>query len=50
VDKAVVAAEKAFEGWANTPKADRGAIMIKIADIIESRLDEFAAAESNGQW
>jgi aminomuconate-semialdehyde/2-hydroxymuconate-6-semialdehyde dehydrogenase len=46
VDKAVVAAEKAFEGWANTPKADRGAIMIKIADIIESRLDEFAAAES----
>lgn len=46
VEEAVKAAEKAFESWSNTPKADRGAIMIKIADIIESRMDEFAAAES----
>jgi aminomuconate-semialdehyde/2-hydroxymuconate-6-semialdehyde dehydrogenase len=46
VEIAVTAAENAFETWSNTPKTDRAAIMIKIADIIESRLDEFAAAES----
>jgi len=46
VEKAVQAAERAFPIWSNTPKADRAAIMIKIADIIESRLDEFALAES----
>ncbi|MCB9225391.1 MAG: aldehyde dehydrogenase [Crocinitomicaceae bacterium] len=46
VEKAVQAAEKAYEGWSNTPKEARGAIMIKIADIIESRMNEFAAAES----
>ncbi|UKN00943.1 aldehyde dehydrogenase [Paracrocinitomix mangrovi] len=46
IAKAVEAAEAAFEGWSNTPKEARGAIMIKIADIIESRLDAFALAES----
>lgn len=46
VENAVEAAENAFESWSNTPAADRAAIMIKIADIIESRLDEFAQAES----
>lgn len=46
VEKAVQAAEKAFPKWSNTPKNERAAIMIKIADIIESRLAEFAAAES----
>ncbi|MBD3636100.1 MAG: aldehyde dehydrogenase family protein, partial [Crocinitomicaceae bacterium] len=46
VEKAVEAAEKAFPEWSNTPKYDRAQIMIKIADIIESRLKEFAQAES----
>jgi aminomuconate-semialdehyde/2-hydroxymuconate-6-semialdehyde dehydrogenase len=46
VEKAVAAAEKAFKSWSNTPKEERGAIMIKIADIIASRMDEFAEAES----
>ena len=46
VEKAVDAAEKAFLKWSNTPKEERAAIMIKIADIIESRLQEFAEAES----
>ena len=46
VDMAVAAAEAAFESWSTTPKQERSAIMIKIADIIESRMEEFAAAES----
>ncbi len=46
VENAVIAAEAAFSAWSNTPKDERAAIMIKIADIIESRLDQFAAAES----
>ena len=46
VEAAVIAAENAFETWSNTPKEQRAAVMIKIADIIQSRLDEFAEAES----
>lgn len=46
VENAVIAAEEAFPAWSNTPKDERAAIMIKIADIIESRLTEFSAAES----
>ncbi|MEO9532319.1 MAG: aldehyde dehydrogenase [Crocinitomicaceae bacterium] len=46
VQNAVEAAEKAFPIWSNTPKDERAAILIKIADIIESRLEEFALAES----
>jgi len=46
VEKAVIAAENAFESWSNTPKEERGAIMIKIADIIATKMDEFAEAES----
>ena len=46
VEKAVIAAEKAFPIWSNTPKDERSAILIKIADIIESRLVAFAEAES----
>ena len=46
VNNAIEAAEAAFPKWSNTPAVERGAIMIKIADIIESRLAEFAAAES----
>jgi aminomuconate-semialdehyde/2-hydroxymuconate-6-semialdehyde dehydrogenase len=46
IDKVVLAAEKAFPGWANTPKEERSDIMIKIASLIEARLSEFAEAES----
>lgn len=46
IDQAVAAAEAAYPLWSNTPKEERSAIMVKIADIIASRLDEFAAAES----
>lgn len=46
IDKAVLAAEKAFPAWANTPKEERSDLMIKIASLIEARLPEFAEAES----
>lgn len=46
VDLAVAAAEKAFPIWSNMPKNERSDIMIKVANLIESRLDEFAMAES----
>ncbi len=46
IDLAVAAATEAFPKWANTPKDERSAIMIKIANLIEERMDEFVAAES----
>ena len=46
VENAVKAAESAFPLWSEMPKEQRGDILIKVADLIESRLEEFAAAES----
>ncbi|XP_052780177.1 2-aminomuconic semialdehyde dehydrogenase-like [Mya arenaria] len=49
VDTAVKVAKSAFEKWASTPVAERSKIMMKIADLLESRLDEFAELESRDQ-
>lgn len=46
VEKAVVAAENAFPNWSKTPKEERSKIMMKIAQGIANRMDEFVAAES----
>ena len=46
IDLAVDAAENAFPAWSNMPKDERSAIMVKIADLIDARMDEFAHAES----
>jgi aminomuconate-semialdehyde/2-hydroxymuconate-6-semialdehyde dehydrogenase len=46
VELAVDASKKAFKLWSNMPKQDRSDIMIKVADLIEERMDEFVAAES----
>ena len=46
VAKAVEAAEKAFKGWSSTSAAERSATMLKIASVIEEKLDVLAAAES----
>jgi aminomuconate-semialdehyde/2-hydroxymuconate-6-semialdehyde dehydrogenase len=46
VDAAVHAADRAFPTWSATPAAQRAAILNRVADGIEARLDEFAAAES----
>lgn len=46
IDSAVAAAEGAFPAWSGMSKSERSDIMIKAADLIEARMDEFAAAES----
>jgi 1-pyrroline dehydrogenase len=46
VDRAVDAAERAFDAWAATPPAGRAAALLKLADRIESHGDELAALES----
>lgn len=46
VAKAVEAAKNAFPGWAATSIQERSAIMTRIANMIEDRLDDLALAES----
>lgn len=46
IDAAVEAAAKAFPAWSATPPAERSLVLHALADAIESRLDEFAQAES----
>ncbi|MCH7807684.1 MAG: aldehyde dehydrogenase family protein, partial [Planctomycetes bacterium] len=45
VELAVAAAERAFAMWSSTPTEERSRILLKIADMLEARLDEFARAE-----
>ena len=49
VEAAVQAALAAFPMWSRTSAQYRSSVMIKIADILESRLEEFAKAESQDQ-
>jgi len=49
VQLAVDAAQKAFPNWSRAPVAERAAILERIAQGIESRLDAFAEAESQDQ-
>lgn len=46
VQQAVDAAKAAFEGWKNTGLEERMMILMRIADGIEKRMDEFVTAES----
>lgn len=46
VEKAVLAAEKAFPIWSVMTSEERGAILMRISLGIEKRMDEFVAAES----
>ena len=46
VDKAVKAAQAAFPKWSTMAAADRGRLLLKLADLIESKADELAALES----
>ncbi|MDP9100517.1 MAG: aldehyde dehydrogenase, partial [Verrucomicrobiota bacterium] len=46
VELAVAAAEKAFVDWSTTPAADRSALLLRIADLIDRDLEKFARAES----
>src|SRR5215510_3670129 len=42
VNEAVEAAARAFPAWANTPAPVRGRILLKAAQILESRIGEVA--------
>ena len=46
VDRAATAAQAAFESWRDTTPSQRQSALLKIADAIESRAEEFIAAES----
>jgi aminomuconate-semialdehyde/2-hydroxymuconate-6-semialdehyde dehydrogenase len=46
VQKAVDAAEKAFPVWSAMSADERSAIMVRISEGIQRRMDEFVAAES----
>ncbi|MGB3181523.1 MAG: aldehyde dehydrogenase [Cyclobacteriaceae bacterium] len=46
VEKAFQAAEKAFPAWSALPAEDRSGYLRKIADLIESHLEELAELES----
>src|ERR1700747_3406148 len=45
VDVAFRAAAAAFEGWRNTTPSERSLMLLKLADAIEARAEEFIAAE-----
>ena len=46
VDSAMAAAARAFEGWRDTTPSERQRALLRIADAIEARAEEFVAAES----
>jgi aminobutyraldehyde dehydrogenase len=46
VHKAVSAAHRAFETWSETTAGERARMLLKLADAIESRAEEFARLES----
>jgi len=46
IDLAVDAAHKAKDAWGKTPAAERAAVLLKIADVIEKRLSLLALVET----
>ncbi|WP_307688817.1 aldehyde dehydrogenase family protein [Variovorax ginsengisoli] len=46
VDRAVAAATRAFPAWSRMAAADRGRILLKLADLIEANAEELAQLES----
>jgi aminomuconate-semialdehyde/2-hydroxymuconate-6-semialdehyde dehydrogenase len=46
IDLAVQAAETSFPEWSTTPALEKSKILLKISELIENNLDEFAKAES----
>lgn len=46
IDLAVMAAKAAFPNWKATPAAERGRLLLKLADALEANLEEFAQLES----
>jgi betaine-aldehyde dehydrogenase len=46
VERAVAAAEAAFPRWSRLAAADRGRVLLKLADLIETHAEELARLES----
>src|SRR4051812_1412907 len=46
VDRAVRAADAAFDGWSSTTPGERALALLRIADALEEHADEFAQLES----
>ena len=46
IDAAVQAAQRALPGWSGLPSSERARWLDRLADALEARLEEFAAAES----
>ncbi|MBC7476072.1 MAG: aldehyde dehydrogenase family protein [Candidatus Sericytochromatia bacterium] len=46
IDRAVKSAKAAFDTWSETPASTRSAILNKVADLLESRKEEFAKLET----
>ena len=46
VHKAVSAAHRAFESWSDTTPMERARLLLKLADAIEARAEQFARLES----
>jgi len=46
IDRAVAAARAAFPAWSRTPAADRGRLLLKLADAVEAHADELAQIEA----
>jgi aldehyde dehydrogenase (NAD+) len=46
VDRAVAAAKKAFHGWSHLAAADRGRLLLKLADAIEADAENLALLET----
>ncbi|WP_226703292.1 aldehyde dehydrogenase family protein [Microbulbifer elongatus] len=47
VDRAVEAAARAFDAWANTPASERRLLLLRAADLMEARKDALIAAVSD---
>ncbi|TWA70103.1 acyl-CoA reductase-like NAD-dependent aldehyde dehydrogenase [Azospirillum brasilense] len=45
IDAAVAAAQRAFDGWSETPPEARARVMAKAAEILRGRMDEFVRIE-----
>jgi betaine-aldehyde dehydrogenase len=46
VDRAVLAARRAFEGWSNTTPAQRSQALLALADVVEEHGEEIARLEA----
>ena len=45
IQKAVSAAHRAFDAWRETTPLDRSRLLLKLADAIEARAEQFARLE-----